>query len=203
MPTAKRNMLDAFQKHPAPVTVSHAVAGSPQRGMAEDFIRNVFARRYGACVTAFAPNLLLLEEGGRLIAATGWRAASGDTLFLERYLDRPIEQAMAERAAQPVARERIVEVGNLAAEKNGSSVHVILKLARFLDRLGYEWVVFTATRELIGIFSRLGLPLLALAPADPARLGAEAADWGSYYETQPIVVAGKIRLGIERAEKRA
>jgi hypothetical protein len=79
---------------------------------------------------------------------------------------------------------------------------VILTLAAHLDRLGYEWVVFTATSELIGIFSRLGLPLLALGPADPSRLGAEAKVWGSYYGTQPIVVTGKIRLALERSRRR-
>lgn len=202
MQTAKRDILDVFQKRPLAVTATHTVLGSPRRQEAEHFIRDVFTRRYDARVTTFAPNLILLEQAERVIAAAGWRAASGETLFLERYLDHPIERAMAELADQPVRRERIVEVGNLAADKNGASVHVILNLATFLDRLGYEWVVFTATRELIGIFARLGLPLLALAPADPARLGGEAADWGRYYETQPIVVAGKIRLGLERAGRR-
>ena len=104
---------------------------------------------------------------------------------------------------QPVSRERIVEVGNLAADKAGGSLFVILNLARHFDRLGFEWVVFTATRELVGIFTRLGLPLLAIASADPARLGDEATDWGSYYDTAPIVVAGRIRLGIERTRKGA
>ena len=62
-------------------------------------------------------------------------------------------------------------------------------------------MVFTATRELIGIFRKLGLPLLALAPADPARLPEPVDDWGSYYESNPIVVAGRIRLGLERAQR--
>nr|WP_265944445.1 thermostable hemolysin [Dechloromonas sp. A34] len=60
--------------------------------------------------------------------------------------------------------------------------------------------VFTATGELIRIFAKLGLPLLALAPADPARLGSEAGAWGSYYETAPVVVAGRIRWAFERQE---
>lgn len=185
------------------VSARHALLGSPRRAEAERFIHEVFSRRYGAQVTAFAPNLLLLEQNKQVIAATGWRAANDTTLFLERYLDLPIERAMAELADQPVARDRIVEVGNLAADKNGSTIHVILKLAEFLNDLGYEWVVFTATRELIGIFSRLGLPLLALTPANPERLGETAAEWGSYYDMQPIVVAGKIRIGLERAGKLA
>jgi hypothetical protein len=100
-----------------------------------------------------------------------------------------------------VRREHIVEVGHLAAAHRGGSVEVILGLASHLDRLGLEWVVFTATRELVGIFCRLALPLLALAPADPRRLGAQAADWGSYYAGGPVVVAGRIRLALERASR--
>jgi len=141
---------------------------------------------------------MLIERNEEIIAATGWRPASSETLFLERYLDMPIEQAMAELADQPVQRERIAEVGNLAGEKPGSSLQVVVELSAHLNRLGYEWVVFTATSELIRIFTRLGLPLLALAPADPARLGDEAAGWGSYYDNNPIVVAGRIRSALER-----
>ena len=196
MPNAKRHPLERITPS---VAVTHAVAGSLRRGEAESFVRSVFARHYGADVTAFAPNLLMVEQDRRLVAVTGWRPAAEQPLFLERYLDAPIEVSMQRLADIPVKRERIVEVGNLAAEKAGGSLHVILELAAHLDRLGYEWVVFTATNELIGIFTRLGLPLLALAPADPARLGDEAAAWGSYYETQPIVVTGRIRHALERA----
>lgn len=199
MPNAMRNMFEVVRRRPFPVFTSHVFAGTPRRAEAEGFIREVFRRSHGANITAFAPNLLLLEQDARVVAAAGWRAAGDGRLFLERYLDLPIEDAMAALADQPVARNRIVEVGHLAADRRGSTVHVILALAGFLDALGHEWVVFTATRELLGIFSRLGLPLLALAPADPERLGDEAAEWGSYYDTQPIVVAGRIRVGLERA----
>lgn len=202
MPTAKRDAFHVFESRNNLVRTTHTVIGSPRRQEVEAFIRDVFARHYGATVSSFAPNLALLEQHGRIIAATGWRAAADEPLFLERYLDMPIETAMARLAGIPVRRERIVEVGNLAADKAGSSLHVIMTLAKHLDRLGYEWVVFTATQELVGIFSRLGLPLLALAPANPVRLGDEAADWGSYYESGPVVVAGRIRLGLERAGKR-
>lgn len=181
-----------------PLEVIHTVAGSPRRDEAEDFIRGVFARRYGARVPSFAPNLMLVEAGGRVAAAAGWRCAGSAALYLEHYLDASIEEAVARLARHPVDRERIVEVGNLASERAGASVDVILTLARHLDALGYEWVTFTATREVVAIFSRLGLPLLALAPADPARLGNEARAWGRYYDMAPVVVAGRIRLALER-----
>lgn len=202
MAHANRDIFAFSKQRASTLRTTHLGANDRRRQQTENFIRDVFARRYGASVSSFAPNLMQIEAEGRPVAAAGWRAADRDALFLERYLDLPIEQAMAHLADQPVARTRIAEVGNLAAEKSGSSLQVIMALAAHLDHLGFEWVVFTATRELIGIFARLGLPLLALAPADPARLGDEAGAWGNYYATQPIVVAGRIRLGIERAARR-
>lgn len=169
-----------------------------RRGEAEAYIRDVFARNYGARVASFAPDLALLERHGGIAAAAGWRGADSGPLYLERYLDESVERHVSSLAGCPVTRDRIVEVGNLAADSRGGGAGMILAMAAHLDALGYEWVVFTATRELIGIFTRLSLPPLALANADPSRLGESAGDWGSYYQTQPVVVAGRIRLATER-----
>lgn len=177
-------------------------ADSPRRGEAEGFIRRVFAAHYGANVHSFAPDLMLLERHGRPYAATGWRGAATGPLFLESYLDQPAEALLSNLAGHAVARGKVAEVGHLAALQPGSGVAIILALAAHLDRHGYEWVIFTATRDLLGIFAKLGLPPLALARADPARLGAAAGDWGRYYDTGPIVVAGRIRLALERLQQR-
>lgn len=198
MPQPKRTMLD---KLATPITLTHVTPDATLRPTAEAFIREVFAEHYQARVSSFAPTLTLFEQATQLVAAAGWRSAGDEALFLERYLDAPIEHAVAQLAGQQVTRDRIVEVGNLATTRQGSSVHVIFQLAEHFHRSGFEWVVFTATHELVRIFTRLGLPLLALAPADPSRLGDEAAAWGSYYDTRPVVVAGRIRLGLERIGK--
>ena len=176
---------------------------SERRGEAEHFIRTIFDQRYGARVSVFAPFLLMLEQAGHPVAVAGWRGAATEPLFLENYLDAPIEAILRAQTGQELRREQIVEVGNLASEKAGGSLQVILHLARQFVEAGHEWVVFTATQELIGIFAKLGLPLLALAKADPSRLGVAAADWGSYYESAPVVVAGRIRLALERFGSRA
>ena len=180
------------------VRTTHLDQHAPRRAEAERFIRQVFNERYGADVKSFAPNLMLIEEGERIVASAGWRGADGEPLFLERYLDAPIERIIGQRAGIRLDRRRIVEVGNLASDRAGGSLDVILHMARHLHRAGFEWVVFTATQQLICIFTKLGLPLLALSVADAARLGEAANDWGSYYETQPVVVTGPIRLAIER-----
>ena len=201
MRTAKHSLLETVAASASvsdSVRATHVGVGSPRRQEAERFIRSVFHRHHDAFVRSFAPNLLLLEQEKRVVAAVGWRGADREALFLERYLDQPVEILMERLTGQMFSRERVVEVGHLASEKPGGSVQVIVSLARHLALEGYEWVVFTATRELVRIFTRLGLPLLALAKADPARLGAQAGDWGRYYDAQPVVVAGPIRLALER-----
>lgn len=180
------------------VNAVHLDPLSARREEAERFIKRVFWQQHAARISVFAPRLLMLEQHGRIFATAGWRGADTEPLFLERYLDAPIESILRETTGHALERQRIVEVGNLASEKPGGSLHVILNLARHLDRSGYEWVVFTATQQLIGIFTKLGLPLLALANADPERVGGNIDDWGRYYETRPVVVAGRIRLALER-----
>ncbi len=195
MPHAQRNVFDA---NPPRVNVVHIPPQSHRRPEAEDFIRRIFADRYNARVTSFTPNLVALEQRGTIVAAAGWRSAQTTPLFLERYLDTPIEQAMAHLATSPIKRHHIVEVGHLAAQKPGSSIYLFRALAGYLHAEGFEWVASTATQELVGLFARLGLPPLALAAANPQRLREPVSNWGSYYDTQPIVAVGKIKAALQR-----
>jgi hypothetical protein len=52
--------------------------------------------------------------------------------------------------------------------------------------------VLTGTRLLRNSFLRLGLPPIALVHASPQRLQDRGSSWGSYYQTDPIVVAADI-----------
>lgn len=172
---------------------------STDRAAVKSFIRERFASRYGARVRHFMPTLLQLEdETGTRHGAVGVRSAAREPLFLERYLDRPIEAEIAGKAGFAPARERIVEVGNLAAEGAGHARLLIVALTSLLVAQGFDWVVFTGTPEVLNSFSRLDLGPLPLGEADPARMGDELADWGSYYDSHPKVMAGNIRSGHER-----
>jgi hypothetical protein len=165
----------------------------PQRPELESFIQAVYGARYGARLHGFMPMLVALRDAqGDLLAAAGYRDAGTQPLYLERYLDRPVEQLLATGAGGPPARARIAEVGHLAAAQAGQGRRLILQLGPQLAAQGFEWVVSTLTEELRHLFRRLGLAPLALGMADPALLGPEAADWGSYYEHRPLVLAGQI-----------
>ncbi|MNZ89768.1 Thermostable hemolysin [compost metagenome] len=166
-----------------------------RRQQLEAFIGERFAEHYGARVRHFMPCLLgLYDAAQQLHAALGVRCGGQGALFLERYLDMPVEQRIAELngSSQLPVRGQIAEVGNLAALGAGHARLLIVALTDLLATAGFRWVAFTGTSLLLNSFQRLGLSLLHLGPADGARMGDELADWGSYYATQPQVMVGDV-----------
>jgi Thermostable hemolysin len=171
------------------------LAGQPRRAV-EAYIRRRFAEQHQAQVTHFLPGLMGLQaHDGTLHGAVGLRGAAKGALFLEQYLDGPIEQAIRPLVGHDVVREEIVEVGNLAADGRGTARRLIVELSGWLSQGGFRWVAFTGTPALLNSFQRLGLPLTRIASADPARVGAQLSAWGRYYDLRPQVMVGEIPVG--------
>lgn len=168
----------------------------PDRPAVEAFIREVYRRRFGAVVRRFMPVLIGVYEDGVLVAAAGYRLGS-EPLFLERYLDRPVDALLLAQGAV-VPRDAIAEVGHLAATRGGEGRQLIRRLGPHLARQNVQWVVSTLTQELHHLFERMGVQPLPLGAARPERLGLEAADWGSYYEHEPQVFAGNLAQSLQR-----
>lgn len=174
--------------------------GDAGRTGLEDFISEAFLQAYGAQVSHFSDTLIgCRDSSGMWIAALGYsRAAAGPT-FLEQYLDAPLEVEIGKRLGHPVAREHIVEVGNLAATSApGAARALIVRTTDLLCHMGLHTVAFTATRSLLNSFGRLRLQPQCLAPADPSRLPGAGRQWGTYYDNQPQVMFGDIRYGYEK-----
>ncbi|MBT8766528.1 thermostable hemolysin [Metapseudomonas boanensis] len=168
----------------------------------ESFIQNRFRHVHGADVRQFMPELLAMRNHhGALNAAVGIRLADGNPLFLEQYLESPVENRLSALASRPVARHQVVEVGNLASMSAGNARLIIVAVTWLLARRGLEWVVFTGATTLINSFRRLGLDPLVLGQADPQRLGQERELWGTYYEQRPQVFAGNILYGYAQLEQ--
>ena len=166
----------------------------------ETLIRERFAAAYQARIRQFMPRLVGLRDAdGALRGACGLREAADSTLFLERYLDQPIEAAIAAAGGGAIRREDVVEVGQFAGSSAGVFRCMIRLLTARLHGEGYRWVVFTGTRALRNTFARLGLEPQVLGPADPGRLRpGERTDWGSYYRYVPTVMFGDIAEGFKR-----
>lgn len=205
MPMASPSM-SADPHLPPPVVTAPTLhicrENDPERAQVESFIREVYARRYGAQVRHFAPVLAYLRDATGIVAAAGYRQAHQSPLFLERYLDAPVETLLASGHGAAPARQSIVEVGHLAATRAGEGRRLILMLSVHLAQQEFQWVVSTLTHELRMLFLRIGITPLTLGVADPAALGDEAVHWGSYYQHSPLVLAGHLPQAMRRLSLR-
>lgn len=186
--------MPAIARGTVPLYVDIVREAALGRREIEAFIHATFARAYGADVRHYLPRLMCLrDDPGTPLAALGFRLATNGRLFLEQYLDAPIESRLAAEVHAPLAREGIVEIGNLAVAHAGGARWLIAALTAYLAGGGYRWAVFTAVPGLVNAFRRLGIPLIALAAADISRLPPEErAAWGTYYDTAPAVMAASV-----------
>jgi len=174
---------------------------SQERAKVEAYIHDRFAGVHRAEVTHFLPNLISLRCGGEYSAAVGLAPAGNGKVFAEQYLDTPVEQVISEKLGLQVARNQIVEIGNLVSTWKGSSLLLFIVIGEVMERLGYHYVIFTGTREVKALLARLRYSPIVLADADPARLPDGGASWGSYYTNNPQVMFGDNRPAMAAARK--
>lgn len=171
---------------------AHTVApNAPCRAEVEGFIHAVFKQVYGANITQFMPDLVALRDAnGVLMAAFGLRAATNERLFLEQYIDVPIEQLISERLGRVISRQEITCIGNLAVANPRNAGVLIAHVIQHSLNIGIEWCVATAHHSLQNGLIKGRRDVYALAPANPNRLSTEAlSQWGNYYRHLPQIVA--------------
>lgn len=172
--------------------------------MHDTAIRSLIADRYAVVHAAFPtgdyPTYLTVGQPEAPQAVLGFRAADDDPLFLERYVDRPIEQLVGERFGKAVPRERIAEIGNHASHRPAATVALWREAAAALDGQA-DFAVAVLTRPLRAMFARLGLPIVVLAPALIEAVASEASRWGRYYDSEPMLCVGDIALCREKLDQ--
>jgi len=151
-------------------------------------IRAIYALNYNANVTSFPKTIIgLVDSRDRVHAAAGLRDAS-EPYFSEYYLDAPVEAVLGCVTRKRIDRGKIVEVSCLASRTPTISVRFMSELVLYGEELGFDWAFFTATGRLEKLLRRMRLPLLVLGAASPSRVPSPEM-WGSYYETDPRVLA--------------
>lgn len=161
-----------------------------QRTSIEQFIASGFAKAYQADVHKFMPNLLGVSRAGEWQAVLGLRCAAAGAahtdLFIEQYLPAPVEQLLATYGMQ-AERSQLIEIGHLYASNRQSLLQLFVLMAYALDQLNYRYLLCAATTQVRSILSRHGIELTELGEAKAEALGKDAANWGSYYDTNPKV----------------
>ena len=187
LPTALNPSNAAASPVSGIVIAGHGTDG--RRSSLEDFVAREFSQRYDAKLDTFMPWLLGLSCDRQLAGVAGLRPAAGCTLFIEQYLDAPIEIALQTCTDQPVERNAIIEIGNLAGRHIGVNRALFPILTELTYMRGYDWVVCNATRAVQNSLRRLGIPMVPVQRAEPERLGDARFAWGRYYATESTVIA--------------
>ncbi|WP_395336664.1 thermostable hemolysin [Novosphingobium sp. BL-8H] len=158
-----------------------------------ELVRRQYLAAHGAHVKPTYEHMMAKSRAGVVKAALGYRRAGEMPLFLERYLEAPIEQVLSDVLAQDVRRDSVLEIGNLAADDAMSLISLWGAVANDLGGQ-CEVAVATLTAGLRSMFVRIGVPLHFLAPAKICRVD-DPAIWGRYYDCDPWVCAGIIEEG--------
>jgi len=164
---------------------------APARSDLEDFIRDRYAAIYQANIAHFLPFLLATCQDSLFQGALGLCPGASGAFFVENYLNCSVEQVVAQQQGFSIARAQIIETGNLAGSR-GSSQLLFVVLTEVLFKAGFRWITFTATPMVINLLNRLGFAPQVVCEADVSRLGEQASDWGTYYDSRPCVVIGNI-----------
>jgi hypothetical protein len=164
---------------------------SPSRAELEASIRRAFGQHFGAEVRGFMPYLAsyLSDEGRGVI---GYRPAGDDPLYLESYLELPIESMLSRLTQTQVERHSVVEVGQFAADDVRVVGQLFAELVPFLREQGFLWICFTATHKIRHLLKRAGLTGLTIATAREDAVRGHADQWGSYYDNDPLVIVGNL-----------
>lgn len=173
------------------LNVHFSKVGAPDRAELERFVSGAFEYTYGAKITHFMPYLMSLRErDGRLVAVCGLRSATDGPLFLERYLDQPIEARLSARMGYTIHRSEIVEVGNFAVAEAGAARGLVHEMMQQLHSTSKQWAVFTIVPLISNAFVKLGIQAELLGEAKKECLPLdEQENWGSYYEQRPKIMA--------------
>jgi hypothetical protein len=174
-------------------------SADPERDAVEHYIHERFLKFHRAHINHFLPNIISLQCRESFSAAVGLSPANNHRLFAENYLTQPVEEVISEKLDFPVERQHILEIGNLVSSWKGSSLMLFILLSELIERLGYRWVVFTATREVESLLGRMHYAPVVLVDAKPEVLPDGGGAWGNYYNNNPRVMFGDVRPAVAAA----
>ena len=162
------------------------------------FTKDRFQHCFGCELTEFYPIILTSWLKDELQAVVGVRSAVDGPLFLEQYLNFPVEVLLADSSLD---RSQIVEIGGFAAVDKMAAIPLMERTANVLLEMGFAHAVCTANKPVRRCLSSINVPFEQLAVADIEMLRDSSENWGSYYATTPLVLAGDIQTGAEAIDR--
>ncbi|NOU50525.1 thermostable hemolysin [Pseudoalteromonas sp. JBTF-M23] len=144
-------------------------------------VKTGFAKAYAADLHEFYPLLSCLNTP-QGYCVLGLRIATTDTLFVEQYLEQPVENFLP----QCTHRSEIAELGNLYSTHRSATLGHFIVVAQALLSQHIRFLTFTGTMQVRKLMALCQVPICELTPAQPSKV-ASAKDYGSYYDADPKV----------------
>jgi len=202
MKTINHTFSENRKINPTSILPSHSFAlysqSSMERDRAECIIKDAFKATYNAEINDFLPLLIAAKNDQQLDAVIGVGGAANAQLYLESYLNFPIETEINKHCQLTVHRKNIVEIGNLVANRAGVSRQLFIVLALALNEIGIEWVSFTATPHVELLLQKLTFEPIEICAAQEIRVVNGQSTWGTYYGLAPKVCIGNVNHACER-----
>lgn len=165
---------------------------SEERASLEARVRSGFGMHFDACIEGFMPRFAHYRHTSGATGVIGIRRAADEPLFLESYLNVPVETVIEDVTGALIARDRIAEVGQFVVDDRDIVPSFFRDLVPFLVRNDFDWVCFTGTDRIRALLARIGFHGLPLARADETRVRNSTDRWGRYYDFDPVVILGKL-----------
>jgi len=180
------------------VKIVIAQRGTPVWRESATLVSKVFMTNFGARVVPDPDQFIAYmgqDDDGRdeVEACIGISFVEKGPVFVERYLDAPIQDVLSAAAGQEVRREQVLQLGSVASIRNLAGAEIYRAMPLIQTCLGRSYAVMTMTNRSAALAKRLGLISHPLCEADGTRLGAEElADWGTFYDQRPSVRWGRL-----------
>ncbi|WP_105170082.1 thermostable hemolysin [Pseudoalteromonas sp. T1lg23B] len=161
--------------------LSWASAGQTGRSDLEQCVKAGFASAYQANLHDFYPLLSRLTTPHGY-CVLGLRRAENSELFVEQYVQQPIEAFLPHCQS----RDQIAELGNLFSTHRSATLGHFIVVTMALLASEIRFLAFTGTMQVRKLMALCQVPICELSAAQPECV-ASAKDYGSYYEADPKV----------------
>ena len=169
-----------------------------ERRSLEHFIQEKYQQVHQATVSSFSSTLFAGYHGAEMQVVIGMQHLNQFNAFLEQYRDEPVESKLSQTQ---VSRDKVVEIGNLAALDMDKAKLMVAFLVFHLSQQRIEWAVCTGTAAVRYVLQQMGLRFHVLEKADPQVLGEAQRLWGSYYQQKPYVLAIDVAEALQVARQ--